>query len=469
MRSLYFRVFVITIYTITLSSLLGFVVSNMYYHWKLKPYNDAKLTGIAGHIREFAQRNPELLQSYLQNAADLGYQLYLYGEDGTGTFYGGAFRRRELPQAVVDEVLAGGQYHGVARFPGHLLITGYFNNSLENSVGLPLEAGDKRYALFLRPDISLQFGELRVFFAMILVLSILFSIPYFLLSTRYLVQPITFLTEATKRIAQGDFNLRLPTRRKDEIGQLASHFQIMSSQLERSDKARKEFVANVSHEIHSPLASIQGFADTLLQDELDHEQRRYYAGIIGQEARHLTALSRQLLLLSKLDHDKQAIAKTLFSVKTQLRQSLKLLDWQLTEKGLAVRMQIPADLNVFGDEVLLMQVWSNLLSNAVKHIAEGRSIEIKAYEENGWTCVHISDNGNGIPEEQLPYIFDRFYRGDGARQRGAGSTGLGLSIVWEIIKLHGGEIKVQSSAGKGTAFLVRLPKINKTTGRSSNS
>jgi signal transduction histidine kinase len=468
MRSLYFRVFVITIYTITLSSLLGFIVSNAYYHWKLKPYNDAKLSGMAGHIREFVQRNPELLHEYLQNAADLGYQLYIYGDDGTGTFYGSPFRKPELPQAVVLAVLAGGQYHGVAQFPSHLLITGYFKNSLENSVGLPLEVGDKRYALFLRPDVSLQFGELRIFFAMILVLSILFSIPYFLLSTRYLVQPITFLTEATKRIAQGDFNLRLATKRRDEIGQLASHFQIMSSQLERSDKARKEFVANVSHEIHSPLASIQGFADTLLQDGLDNGQKRYYAGIIGQEARHLTALSRQLLLLSKLDHDKDAIAKTVFPVKIQLRQSLKLLEWQLTDKGLAVRMQVPAELYVFGDEVLLMQVWSNLLSNAVKHIAEGRSIEIKASEENGFTIVHISDNGDGIPEEQLPFIFDRFYRGDGARQRGAGSTGLGLSIVWEIVKLHGGEIKVKSGAGEGTTFSVRLPIVHKSNERAAN-
>src|SRR5690242_1507613 len=98
MRSLYFRVFVITIYTITLSSLLGFIVSNVYYHWKLKPYNDAKLSGIAGHIREFAQRNPELLHEYLQNAADLGYQLYVYSDEGRGTFYGSPFRKPELPQ-----------------------------------------------------------------------------------------------------------------------------------------------------------------------------------------------------------------------------------------------------------------------------------------------------------------------------------------------------------------------------------
>jgi signal transduction histidine kinase len=145
-----------------------------------------------------------------------------------------------------------------------------------------------------------------------------------------------------------------------------------------------------------------------------------------------------------------------------------LLEWQLTDKGLAVRMQVPAELYVFGDEVLLMQVWSNLLSNAVKHIAEGRSIEIKASEENGFTIVHISDNGDGIPEEQLPFIFDRFYRGDGARQRGAGSTGLGLSIVWEIVKLHGGEIKVKSGAGEGTTFSVRLPIVHKSNERAAN-
>ncbi len=457
MRSLYVRVFITTIYTMLISSLLGFYVANLYYHWSLKPYNNDKLIGIAHNIRSFVEQYPDAMGDYLQSAAALGYQLYVRDEAGNDIFYGNAFRVLDLPDPIGMEVLAGNEYHGVAHFPDKAFITGFFSNQLSNSVGIPVVAGDERFALFLRPDIQLQFGELRIYFALILLFTVLFSIPYFLLSTRFLVQPITRLTEATKRIAQGSYNLQLPTRRKDEIGQLAAHFQKMSKQLERSDKAKQEFVANVSHEIQSPLASIQGFADTLLHSKVDEEERIRYTGIIGQEARRLAALGRQLLLLSSLDHVDYSFVKKAVPIQQQMRQALQLLEWQLSEKELSIRMVVPSSLTINGDEVLLMQIWSNLLSNAVKHIPAGRTIEIRAFHELRSGVVVISDNGDGIPEEQLPYIYDRFFRGDSARGRTEGSTGLGLSIVQRIVHVHGGTIEAHSQIGKGTSFRVSIP------------
>lgn len=457
MRSLYFRVFLITIYTIAVSSLLGFYISNVYYHWQLKPYNDKKLVQVAQNIRLHVELYPDFMEAYLHNAASLGYQLYLVDEQHNGSFYGAAFRDIRLDAGAERAVLAGGTYHGVGDYPSKPFVTGYFENSLRNSVGVPVKAGDTRYALFLRPDIKLQFGELRIFFAMIVVLTILFSIPYFLLSTRYLVQPISRLTEATKRIKQGNYDVMLPTRRKDEIGQLATHFQVMSRELERVDKAQKEFVANVSHEIQSPLASIQGFADTLQSKELSEGERQRYAAIISEEARHLAALSRQLLLLSKLDNANDAVACRLYKLKPQLRQVVQLMEWQLTEKEIAVRIAVPEQLQAYGDEVLLLQVWTNLISNAVKHIPAGRSVTINAYCDDTACSVTVADTGDGIPDEQLPHIFDRFYRGDSARERASGSTGLGLSIVRKIIRLHGGTITVYSQLGEGTSFIVVLP------------
>jgi signal transduction histidine kinase len=457
MRSLYVRVFITTIYTMLISTLLGFYVANVYYHWSLKPYNNDKLIGIAQNIRTFAEQYPGTLGDYLQNTAALGYQLYVHDVAGNDIFYGNEFRVLDLPVEIVDQVLAGMEYHGVADFPDKAFITGFFSNQLSNSVGIPVTSGNERFALFLRPDIQLQFGELRIYFALILLFTVLFSIPYFLLSTRFLVQPITRLTEATKRIAQGNYNLQLPTRRKDEIGQLAAHFQKMSKQLERSDKAKQEFVANVSHEIQSPLASIQGFADTLLHSNVDEQERLRYTGIIGQEARRLAALGRQLLLLSSLDHADYSFVKKAVPIQQQLRQALQLLEWQLSEKELSVRMFVPSTLTINGDEVLLMQIWSNLLSNAVKHIPNGRAISIRAFHEERNGVVIISDTGDGIPEEQLPYIYDRFFRGDSARERTAGSTGLGLSIVQRIVHVHGGTIEAQSQIGEGTAFRVSIP------------
>ncbi|WP_337103209.1 sensor histidine kinase [Paenibacillus sp. YIM B09110] len=457
MRSLYFRVFLITLYTILISSFLGFFIANVYYHWSLKPYQDEKLFGTVSQLKALIEQHPEAMGDALSMSAALGYQLYVYDEAGNDLFYGRHFSRKDLPGDVKMRVLDGAEFHGIANFPNKAFASGYFDNRLSNTVGVHVSAGAERYALFLRHDSNVQFDELRTFFLFMFVLTVVFSVPYFMVSTRYLVQPIVQLKEATKRLAQGQYKLRLPTKRKDEIGQLANHFQIMSLELERADLRTKEFVANVSHEIHSPLASIQGYADSLLSEEMEPASVRGHAAIIGQETRHLATLSRQLLLLSTLDHSEQTTEKGRFPLKPQLRQTLQLLEWQLAEKEIAVRLLVSSGLHVYGDEVLLMQVWSNLLSNAVKYIPAGRSIQVQAFVEEGGCVIRIADTGDGIPEEQLPYVYDRFYRGDKARERKSGSTGLGLSIVQRIVILHGGTIAVESRAGEGTTFTVRLP------------
>ncbi|MCI3923770.1 HAMP domain-containing histidine kinase [Paenibacillus sp. TRM 82003] len=457
MRSIYLRVLFVTLYTIGISGFLGFYVANLYDHWALKPQLDTKLFHTLSGIRDRIERNPDAVGEYLSTAAELGYQLYIRDAEGSGMFYGGAFRESDLPGETVREVLGGAEYHGIAAFPYRPFAPSYFDNRLSNTVGLRVTIESEPYALFLRHDARLQFEELRIFFMFMYGFTVLFSLPYLLLSTRYLVQPIVRLTEATKRVAQGDFNIRLPTGRKDELGQLAAHFREMAVRLERADRSKREFVANVSHEIQSPLASIQGFADSLLREDVERERIRHYAAIIGQETRQLANLSKQLLLLSTLEHGQEALAKKTYPLRPQLRQALQLLEWQLSAKEMAVRLAVPSSFQIFGDEVLLMQVWSNVLSNAVKHVPEGSNIDIEAYREEGWTHVRIVDNGAGIPEDQLPYVFDRFFRGDAARQRKEGSTGLGLSIVRKIVLLHGGTIEAESRLGAGAAFHIRLP------------
>jgi len=458
MKSLYFRVFVLILYTVALSTMLGFYIANVYYHWKLKPLMDAKLMAVAEEIRVFAQREPAMLGDYLRHTAALGYQIHLVDQARNEMSFGRPFRKGKLSEDVERRVLEGEAYHGVAAYPDSPFQIGYFENSLSNSVGVRLESGGEAYALFLRPDVRFTIGELRSYFFLIFLFTVLLSIPTFLLSTRYLVQPIALLTEATQKIAQGQYDLKLHTNRKDEIGRLASHFQTMSRELARADRARREFVANVSHEIHSPLSSIQGFADMLQTPDLSDELRRAYAGVIGQEARRLSALSRQLLLLSTLDNAEEAgIAKQEHHLKRQLQHALRLMEWQLTEKQMSVRISVPDRLAIRGDGVLLLQVWTNLLSNAVKHVPEGRSIAIRAVAEDGKCVVEVADTGDGIPEDQLPFIYDRFFRGDKARSRASGSTGLGLSIVQKIVHLHGGTIEAFSRAGEGTTFRVTLP------------
>ncbi|MCG7386781.1 HAMP domain-containing sensor histidine kinase [Paenibacillus sp. ACRRY] len=458
MRTLYVRVFLITIAVIVVSGMLGFLLSNIYYHAKLKSFNDEKLVGIAMEMKQFVEREPDMMQPYLDNAAALGYEIYVTDGKGTDKFYGSEFREKDLDKQAVDMVLNGEVYHGVAQFPSKPFITGFFDNQLSNTVGVQLQLGNTSYGLFMRPDVILQFGELRIFFALIGAMTIGISILIFLISTRYLVNPIERLSEATKRIVQGNYNLKLPTKRRDEIGQLAQHFMTMSRELERVDQARQQFVSNVSHEIQSPLTSIQGFAQLLSDRDLPEQEREHYASIIEEESRHLSLLSKQLLLLSSLEQGQEDLTKEEFSLRDQFRQAVQVLQWQLEEKELLLRISIPESIQLVGNEVLLMQVWMNLLGNAVNHLPQGRSIEIRAEQTDTYCVIQIRDTGNGIAAEHLPFLFDRFYRVDRARERSSGRTGLGLAIVQKIVRIHDGTIEVSSSA-EGTVFTVTLPQM----------
>ncbi|BFT70837.1 sensor histidine kinase [Paenibacillus sp. P36] len=458
MKSLYSRVFLITLMVIIVSSIIGFLGSNMYYHVKLKPYNDEKLIGIAEQMKQYAEKQPDDIHEYLQNAAALGYQIYWTDGQGTNRYYGRDFREQDMDDHAKESVLSGNLYHGVAEFPNKPFISGFFDNRLSNTVGVPVHGRDKTYALFIRPDVLLQFGELRIFFAQIILFTIVISIVLFLISTTYLVKPITRLSDATKRIAQGSYKIKLPIHRRDEIGQLAEHFMTMSHELDRVDQARQQFVANVSHEIQSPLTSIQGFASVLADRELPQEERKHYASIIEKESRHLSMLSKQLLLLSSLEQGQESVNKTSFSLRGQIRQAVQVLQWQIEEKELLLKLSVPETINLYGDEVLLMQVWMNLIGNAVNHIPTGRSIDIQAERTNSFCKIQIQDTGDGIATEHLPFLFDRFYRVDRARERSSGGTGLGLSIVKKIVQVHEGSIEVASSS-EGTTFTVTLPQM----------
>lgn len=461
MRSLYSRVFLTTVAVILISSLLGFFAANFYYHVKLKPFNDDKLMNIATQIKHYLETDPVSLDDYMPHTAALGYQFYLTDGAAYTQQWGNPFRQSDLPSEAVEAVLRGEPYHGVRDFPNKPFLSGFFDNQLRNTVGLSISRDNHVYALFLRPDVNLQFGELRIFFALIIALTIAFSIMLFLISTRYIVQPITRLSMATKRIAQGHFNLDLPRGRRDEIGQLTSSFVTMGQELGRIEQSRQQFVSNVTHEIQSPLTSIQGFAKVLSEPDLSADDRMHYASIIEEESRRLSQLSKQLLLLSSLESGAEQLNRKPITLQEQIRQAAQVLQWQIEEKALLLQIAVPPTLVVHGDEVLLMQVWMNLLGNAVQYIPEGRSIRIVAEQRGTQVTIIVQDSGDGIAQEHLPHLFDRFYRVDEARDRNSAHAGLGLSIVRIIIQLHDGSIEVASSAD-GTCFTITLPLPFKT-------
>ncbi|ANA80128.1 sensor histidine kinase [Paenibacillus glucanolyticus] len=460
MKTLYSRIVLTTIAIMVISSLIAFVLSNLYYQYNLKPYNDQKVTTMAKDIGDFYDRHPELnIHDYLQHIGQLGYQFYLVNDHGKEWLYGGIFRERDLSPETVQQVLNGTVYHGIAEFPSELFITGFFDNVLSNSIGIPLQVDGSPHALFIRPDITVQFGEMRIFFSIIMAIAILLSILLVGVITRYIVKPIVKLTEATQNVAKGNYNVQLNIARRDELGQLADHFSQMAKGIAQLEQMRQEFVSNVSHEIQSPLASIQGFSQTLQTKRLSEEQQQHYLSIIEAESRRMSQLSKQLLMLASLDKEENILEKSTFDVAEQIKQVLFHTEWSWRSKELTMDMSLPSTY-IHGDQQLLHQVWTNLMTNSIKFTAPEGIISLRITGQDNPSCsIEISDTGIGIPPEHLPHIFDRFYRVDEARDRSEGSSGLGLAITQKIVQMHGGRIEVTSQPGEGTTFTVTLPTL----------
>ncbi|MGX9134898.1 ATP-binding protein [Rummeliibacillus sp. JY-2-4R] len=457
MRSLYVKFVVMTVGIMIISSVVSFLLSNAYYQQKLKPYNDQKNTKIAQSIASFVNDYSSInLHDYLENISTIGYQIYLVDSSNNQSYFGASFRNKNLSVSTQKYVLNGGIYHGMLHFPQKTFVTGFFANELENTIGVPLKYKGKNYALFIRPDIKLLFNEMHNLFGWILILSIALSIVMVMFSTKYLVKPISSLTKATKLLANGRFNVDLSVARHDELGELTQSFLSMSKKLEQMDDVRKEFISNISHDIQSPLSNIKGYTNLLENESISQEERSQYISIINGEIRRLSTLTKQLLLLASLDRNEDILKKKSFNVSEQIKELVHHYQWLVSEKGIMLSYSLPS-IEITGDQSLLNTVWDNLLSNAIKYNKPSGSIDISIEDKGEFVSVTFKDTGIGMKDTESNRIFERFYRVDLARTRTIEGSGLGLSIVATIVKLHGGHVIVNSKESVGSTFIVELP------------
>src|SRR5690625_2190501 len=341
MGTLYVRIIATTMGIMIASALFSFIATNIYYHYYLKPVNDQKVTEIAKDTVEIFEKNKyDDPFEYLTVFSDLGYQFYLIDQHGNAQMFGDPFRKYDLADEHVDSVLNGETYHGISNYPWKIFVTGFFDNELQNTIGEPIQVNGETNALFIRPNTTQQFGEMRFFLAVLLILALLFSFLFVLVSTTFIVRPIKRLTDATKKIAAGNYHLKLKVNRQDEIGRLAYDFTKMSSSLALTEEKRQEFVSNVSHEIQSPLTSIQGFSQALREEELPDEMQVRYLSIIESETKRLSALSKQLLTLSTLEREGEEIEQTSVNVSKQLKEVISVTEWQWREKDIVIEMDI---------------------------------------------------------------------------------------------------------------------------------
>jgi signal transduction histidine kinase len=276
--------------------------------------------------------------------------------------------------------------------------------------------------------------------------------------TQALFGPIAAMKAAAERIGVGDLQQRLPER-PDELGDLARVLNAMARQLNERETRRRDFLANVSHELRTPVANVQFTAQALLAgaaDDPDH--RRRMLETIVRESERLARLVRQLLDLLSLQSGRLPLARDVVEVPDLLEDAVARFAVRAAAAGVHLGALPGAALPAIeGDPDRLAEVLDNLVDNALRSTPAGGSVTLAAHAEGAAVVVEVADTGRGIPEADVPFVFEKFYRGGTARDRASGGSGLGLAIVKAIVEAHGGRISVESRVAAGTRFVIRLP------------
>ncbi len=299
------------------------------------------------------------------------------------------------------------------------------------------------------------------------VLALTFAVMYVM--TFRLVKPLRQMAEVTRRFAEGDFSARVTVKGRDEVTELASALNSMAVSIASAEESRRSFVGNISHELKTPMTTIAGFIDGILDGTIPAEQRDHYLHIVSDEVKRLSRLVKSMLDLSRIDSGQLTLKPVPFDLTETACKTLLSFEQRLSEKDVTVegledapRCFVRADFDLIG------QVVYNLTDNATKFINEGGTLTLAITPRDGWVYLRIRNTGAGIPAPEMPHIFERFYKSDRSRSLDKQGVGLGLYIVKNVISLHGGEITVRSVEHEFCEFEFRLPGAEEPRALSEN-
>ncbi|MEH6944617.1 ATP-binding protein [Bacillus sp. JJ722] len=301
--------------------------------------------------------------------------------------------------------------------------------------------------------------ELNHHFIVAAIITIILLVLTILLLSQVLTRPLIRMKRATEKLSKGDFSVHLPEMGNDELGDLSRSISILAKDLQHLKEDRKEFLASISHELRTPLTYIKGYADIAKRKNINQNNRNQYLSIIYEESEKLSNMIKDLFELAKIDTNAFQIKKNNVDFCSFLHNVYNKMLPAFMERGIELRMDCTDKVFVSIDPRRFEQVMYNLLDNACKYSKPMTETNIAMYRKNKHVLVEIIDRGLGIPEEDLPYIFERFYRVDKSRSRDLGGTGLGLAIVKELIEAQGGAITVSSRLGEGTTFTISLKDV----------
>jgi len=408
-------------------------------------------THITGDMKDL-QYELQVLDDYMKAT------VFFINRDGIMVMASPGIKEKWIGQAIanidaMEAILAG----KVVTLEGR--INGMFDEPVL-MVGYPFRSGQIA-GIFMctsMPEIqrSLQGVYIVGLFSFLVALVLGTILVYF--STKKITHPLLEMNKAAKIIAGGDFAQRVEISSEDEVGQLAESFNHMAKSLHEYEKKRREFIANVSHDLRSPLTSMQGFLNAILDGTIPVEKQNHYLHVVLEETQRLTKLSNDIVDLSQAQTSAVVVNREKFALNELIRELLELFEPSILQKKLDVKVLFyEKETFVWADKEKIQRVIQNLLDNAIKFSDEMGSIEMETNKmEKNRISVSVKDFGKGISKEDQKYVFDRFYKVDASRGIDKTGSGLGLSIVKEFILAHGESIAVTSEVTKGTTFIFSL-------------
>ena len=320
-----------------------------------------------------------------------------------------------------------------------------FGNSIQNSMNITFSAEDLQSAA-------------KLTFINVLILSALFTAVDAIRRKVTLERPVKKITEAAKKITEGDFSVRIPSigvlLTDDNFAEIAECFNKMAEELSGLETLRIDFISNVSHEFKTPLAVIQNYVTLLGDSELSEEKRKEYLRNVSTATQNLSTLVTNILKLNKLENQQIFPQATVYNLSEQLCECLLNFESAWEKKSLEIETEIEDDVYVKTDAEMLTLVWNNLFANAVKFTDEGGTVRLSLKKDGEYAVIDVSDTGCGISAEVGSHIFDKFYQGDTSHS--AHGNGLGLTLVKRVIDITESEISVASELGRGTTFTVKI-------------
>lgn len=340
---------------------------------------------------------------------------------------------------------------------------GYDSNAFLSRAASPVVYRNQIIGAVCTYEYDTQQAELLHSFQLnLLKISVIITLSVVVLSfilSRALTGRITDLLQAIRHVREGAYSHRAAVKGGDEIAQIAEEFNSLTDRLQTTEDARRRFVSDASHELKTPLAGIRLLTDSILQTEnIDPAMTREFVGDIGQEAERLSRITEDLLRLTRLDSGNVEEA-TAVAVAPVLERVRRMLGMVAKDKGISLSFEASDDAVVLATEDDVHQILYNLIENGIKYSAAAGFVHTNVFTEGEWVVMQVEDNGVGISDEDLPHVFERFYRVDKNRSRAIGGTGLGLSIVLDTVHRRGGTIEAgHRQSGVGTVFTVRLPR-----------